>query len=66
MEMMVLLIALGLTVLVLMATWRRGRRRQRDSQTRMERDLHDYHAKLHEKPEHRRAGRYRGPGQGWR
>jgi hypothetical protein len=64
-EMLVLGIGLVGTLLVLIATWRRGRRRQAESTSRMQQDIHTFHEQLHQAPGRSRPGRYRGPGQGW-
>lgn len=53
------------TVVVLLVTWKRGRRRQHESLRRMQQDVHTFHEELHQRPRRGRPGRYRGPGQGW-
>ena len=66
MESLILLFGLVILVAILVGTWKRGRRRQADSTSRMQQDIHIFHENLHNAPGRSRPGRYRGPGQGWR
>jgi hypothetical protein len=66
MEQAILFIGLFSLVVFLVGSWKRGRRRQRDSTTRMQRDMQSFHEDLHKAPGRNRSARYRGPGQGWR
>ena len=66
MESLILLFGLVILVAILVGTWKRGRRRQADSTSRMQQDIHTFHENLHDAPGRSRPGRYRGPGQGWR
>lgn len=63
--MLILLGGFGAILAVLIGTWKRGRRRQADSTSRMRQDIHTFHEQLHQAPGRSRPGRYRGPGQGW-
>lgn len=61
----VLVVALVATFAVVVGTWRRGRRRYHRSMSRLQQDMRRFHDDLHDAPTRNRAGRYRGPGQGW-